>query len=218
MSQPQFEQITVQGTRRRGWLVPAILAAPLVEVVIWVLVARWIGFGWAVGLTLLTSLLGLVLLRVAMPRAWRRVRLGGESVAGRGAQNHNVHSAQGLARGAGDLVGNAVMTTVGSFLLVLPGFVTDLLGLVLVTPGVRTPLRRLAIGLGSARLFGIRTRMQRATGMDPLRDPNVVPGQVVDPSGTAGSPANSDAATARPPRQLRARDDRDEGPLEGTIV
>ncbi|GAB3978654.1 hypothetical protein GCM10027615_53420 [Plantactinospora veratri] len=49
----------------------ALLLTGIVEIAVFVLLGRWIGFGWTLLLVLAASLLGLALLRREGMRAWR---------------------------------------------------------------------------------------------------------------------------------------------------
>jgi UPF0716 protein FxsA len=94
---------------------------PLLEVVVFVAVAAIIGFWNAVLLTLVTSLIGAFLLRMA---GQPRLRQFQSSVA------------SGFAA-SGDFSGSGLSTVLAGFLLLLPGFLTDLIALLLLIPQVR---------------------------------------------------------------------------------
>jgi UPF0716 protein FxsA len=100
-----------------------VLVTALLEIVVLALVAHWIGVFWMVLLVLATSVLGGWLLRREGVRGWRRFRDAAQ---------------QGRAPGAE--VSAGVVGLLGAILLVLPGFLTDLVGLALLVP----PVRRLA--------------------------------------------------------------------------
>jgi UPF0716 protein FxsA len=107
-------------------VVGALLVATLVvEVVVFVLVAQWIGLAWALGIALATTLLGGWLLRREGVRAWRRFR-----------------DAVQAERPPGRPATDGVVGLAGALMLTAPGFVSDLVGLVLLLP----PSRRLAGG------------------------------------------------------------------------
>jgi UPF0716 protein FxsA len=107
------------------WIIPAILMLPLAEIAAFVTVASWIGFGWALLLALATTFCGVWVLR----------RAGRDGLARfRGAM---------AARADFDLGAGTFLTVLGGLLLVLPGFITDVLGgLVLIGP-----LRRRLVAL-----------------------------------------------------------------------
>jgi len=101
----------------------ALLLTGIVEIAVFVLLGRGVGFGWAVLLVLAASLTGLALLRREGVRAWRGFR--GAVEAGRPPGEQVTDGLVGLAAG---------------LLLAVPGLVTGAAGLLLVVP----PLRRLA--------------------------------------------------------------------------
>ncbi|MGW5673135.1 FxsA family protein, partial [Micromonospora sp. NPDC003776] len=110
---------------RRGlrFVPPALLLLALLELAVFVLVGRGIGFGSALLLMFAASLLGLVLLRREGMRAWRGFRAAVESRQPPGRQ-----------------VTDGLVGLLGALLLALPGLVSGALGLLLLVP----PLRRLA--------------------------------------------------------------------------
>ena len=105
----------------------------LLEVLVFLLVAAWIGLGWTILAALATSALGWVLLARQGVRALTDLR-------------ERAHSRQGTGRALGD----AGLVAVGGLLMVLPGFVGDVLGLLCLLPGtrglVRAVLSRFVVG------------------------------------------------------------------------
>jgi UPF0716 protein FxsA len=105
----------------RSFFLPAfVFALPLLEIAGFVLVGRQIGALATVGLVLLSGVVGMALLRHQGFGVMSRARA--EMAAGRDP------SAQ-LAHG--------VMILLAAFLLVVPGFLTDIIGLLLFIPPVR---------------------------------------------------------------------------------
>ena len=94
-----------------------------------VLVAGWIGAGATVLLALATSALGWVLLARQGTRALTDLR----------------ESARTRRAGAGRELGDAGLVAAGGVLMVLPGFIGDVLGLLCLLPGTRS-LVRAALG------------------------------------------------------------------------
>lgn len=124
---------------RRIRIAAALLA--LAEVVVFVLVAQWIGAGLTVLAALATSALGWVLLARQGTRALTELR----------------ESARTRRPGAGRDLGNAGLVAVGGLLMVLPGFIGDLLGLLCLLPGTRSLVRAALTRLITARLpVGLR--------------------------------------------------------------
>jgi UPF0716 protein FxsA len=110
-----------------------LLALPFIEIAVFIQVGEWIGLWPTVGLALLASLLGIQLLRyqglVTLARA-------------REAARRNEPPVDALADG--------LCMLLAGLLLALPGFVTDLLGLILLLPFVRQMVRaRLWRGFGA---------------------------------------------------------------------
>ncbi|RQX35122.1 exlusion protein FxsA, partial [Micromonospora chalcea] len=94
---------------RRGlkYVPPALLLLALLELTVFVLVGRAVGFGAAVLLVFGASLLGLVLLRREGMRAWRGFRAAGEA-----------------GRPPGPEVTDGLVGLLGALLLAMPGLVS----------------------------------------------------------------------------------------------
>ena len=113
----------------------ALLLLPILEIVVIVAVGEAIG-GWPTFLLIVaTSLLGAWLIRREGAKAWR-------------ALDQAVRSGRMPAREIAD----GIVVVVGGGLLVVPGFVTDVVGLVLVLPFVRPVARNLLAAVISRRL------------------------------------------------------------------
>jgi len=103
------------------FLVPLILLAwPIAEIAAFIMVGGEIGVLWTIGLIFVASILGGVLLRVQGFGAVNRIRreMDAGKVPGRD-----------LAHGA--------MIMLAGILLILPGFISDIIGLLLFIPPVR---------------------------------------------------------------------------------
>jgi UPF0716 protein FxsA len=107
---------------RRGLaLLPLALSAlAVVEIVVFLSVAHALGAGWALLLLSLSSLAGAVLLRREGVRGWRAFRSAAEQ-----------------GRPPGGQVTRSLIGLVGALLLAVPGFVSSVVGLVLLTPPAR---------------------------------------------------------------------------------
>lgn len=114
------------------WLLLAILALPVAELVVFIMVAASIGFGLALLLVLATSLAGGLLLRHAGGNHIARVRV---------AMNEGLNQGSFTALQA-DSTGAA--TLIAGVLLLIPGFITDVLAVLLLI----SPLRRALAGGG----------------------------------------------------------------------
>lgn len=110
------------------------IIVPLLEIVVIIQVGQAIGAWWTVGLLVADSMLGAWLLRREGARAWRAFR-------------------EALAEGRwpGDEVAQGSMVIVGGTLLLTPGFLTDVVGFLLLVPvsrriASRTVRRRVRLG------------------------------------------------------------------------
>jgi UPF0716 protein FxsA len=119
------------------WLLLALLALPLAELVVFVAVAQAIGFAWALALVLVTSFAGALVLRHAGGSHIARIRVA----LGEGSFTAlHADSSGGLILLAG-------------ILLLIPGFITDLMGLALLIGPLRRALGA-AFGRGQPRPRG----------------------------------------------------------------
>jgi UPF0716 protein FxsA len=164
-------------SRRRvpGWLLlVAFVVVPLVEIFVLIQVGQVIGPWWTILLLIADSILGTWLIRREGGRAWAALR---------SAINSGQMPARELADGALILIGGTLMLT--------PGFVTDLLGILLILPFTRPVARRALTGVVTRRLMGAgvaaympRTGPQSGPGNQQRPHPNpdgpVVEGEVVD--------------------------------------
>ena len=125
------------------WLLLALLALPFMELVVFIAVANSIGFLWALTLVVATSMAGAMVLRHAGGSHIARMRVA--------VGTNNFTSLQ--ADGPGTL------TLLAGILLLIPGFITDVLGLLLLL----APLRR-----ALAVLFGLRAKPAPSDGVVDL--------------------------------------------------
>lgn len=144
----------------------------LAEIVLFVLVAQWIGVGATILLTLATSALGWYLLARQGVRALDELR--------RRAQTRQV---------PGRELGDAGLVALGGLLMVLPGFLGDLIGLLCLLPFTRRPLRALLGRAVESRLPDhlrgpVRVRSARSAPVDGPADatrvPIVIEGEVIE--------------------------------------
>jgi len=135
-----------------------LLALPLMEIAVFVVVGRQIGALATVGLVLLSAVAGGLLLRHQGFGVMARIRA--ETEAGRDPSRHLAHGA---------------MIVVASTLLIVPGFITDIAGLLLFLPPVRDlAWRRLkdritvvgGFGMGPGRGAGPGRRPERTIDLD----------------------------------------------------
>src|SRR5271156_379212 len=102
------------------WIATGVLVLPLAEIVAFIVVASQIGFAKALVLVLLISFFGLLVLRHAGAGQVTRLRTaaGGDF--------------RSIALGGG-----SAGTALGGILLVIPGFVTGVLGFLMIVPATR---------------------------------------------------------------------------------
>lgn len=117
------------------WIVLGLLAWPLVEIGLFVTLGAKLGLWLTLAWVILTGALGVLLLQ--------GLALGGRDRLRQGLQEGLQDPLSPLAHRA--LVG------VAAVLLILPGFFTDALGLVLLLP----PVRAVIIGLLAQRMRGV---------------------------------------------------------------
>lgn len=123
------------------WLLLPFVALPLVEIALFVTLGAWLGLWLSLAIVIGTALMGIALIR----RQGRHVRADVAGAMRRGGDPGRVIADGGLAFVAG-------------VLLILPGFLTDALGLLLLIP----PLRRLLIARVARRMPSVRTPSRQA--------------------------------------------------------
>jgi UPF0716 protein FxsA len=124
---------------------------PIVEIYVIIQVGQAIGALWTILLLIADSLIGARLLSWQGRSAWRRFQ---EAMAA-GRIPHNE-------------ILDGVMVVIGGTLLLTPGFVTDVFGLLLLIPPTRAVLRRMIVR--SIRRRGLLTRVVvYGTGRPPAR-------------------------------------------------
>jgi UPF0716 protein FxsA len=149
-------------TRRTGALGWALLVAfvvvPLIEIYVLIQVGQAIGAWWTILILIADSILGTWLIRREGGRAWRGLQ---------DALRSGRMPARELADGALILVGGTLMLT--------PGFVTDVLGILLILPFTRPVARRLLTTVVARRLVVIPP-----SGRGPGDGGTVVKGDVIE--------------------------------------
>jgi UPF0716 protein FxsA len=180
-------------SRARTILPPAIAGGLLLEIWLLMTVARAAG-----GLTVLALLVGGVVLgAVAVKRAGRSAWRGLTAAARRGSGPGD--EADGGAARADP--GNAALAMLGGLLLMLPGLVSDVAGLLCLFPPTRALLGRLvlrALGRpGGYEAGSLGDLLSQARARRP--DGKVIRGEVVRDDGTASGPGGPDAKPERRP-------------------
>jgi len=106
-------------------LFAAFLALPLVEIALFVVIGNAIGLWPTLAGVLLAAVAGALILR------WQGISLINE-----------IRSSMGAGRLPARALADAMMVAVAGLLLLLPGYFSDLLGLLLLIPPVRTLIYR----------------------------------------------------------------------------
>jgi UPF0716 protein FxsA len=150
-------------------LIAAFIVLPLLELYVIFKVGDEIGWLWTILILAADSVLGSLLLRSQGRAIWRRF-----------------NEAVGMGRVPHREVVDGVLVIFGGALLITPGFVTDVVGLILLVPPTRALVRRLTM-----RRLGRRVAVEVA-GPAHGREP---PGGRFDVDGTA-------TEYEAPPRQL----------------
>ena len=150
-------------------LIFIFLALPALEIYLFVVVGGWIGPVPTIGLTFAAAVIGLAVIRAQAPRTIGRVQ-------------------DSLKRGeapVGDMLDGVALFVAGA-LLIMPGFFTDMIGLLLLVPWVR---RTLGFAL-LARALVVRGKPGAAAGSGVIDgDFEVVP-------------TNRGAGPTAPPRRI----------------
>jgi UPF0716 protein FxsA len=120
-------------------LVPLVLlfiVVPIVEIYVIIQVGQAIGALWTIALLVADSILGSVMMRSQGRAAWRRF-------------NDAVAAGRVPAREVLD----GVLVIFGGALLLTPGFVTDIFGLLFLLPPTRAAIRGLLVRRVAGRVF-----------------------------------------------------------------
>src|SRR3954451_9089920 len=117
-------------------LVILFIVVPIAELAVLIQVGQLIGVWWTVLLLVVDALLGSWLLRTQSRAAWRRFN---EALAGGRIPHREVV--------------DGVLVIFGGVLLLTPGFITDIFGVLFLFPPTRVLMRRLLIRRGALRLM-----------------------------------------------------------------
>ena len=148
------------------WVLLALVLLPLVEIAVLVAVGRSIGLWWTLLLIVVVAVLGTWLARRESSRTYRALQ-----------------QALSSGRMPTDEVTDAILLMVGGLLLLLPGFVSDVLALLLVLPFTRPAARRLLQAVVASRTL---TVVGGPVGQGPRRGGRppgagtVIDGEIVD--------------------------------------
>src|SRR3954466_6302807 len=139
-------------------LILVFIVVPIAELALLIQVGQLIGVWWTIGLLIADALLGSWLLRTQGRAAWRRFN---EALS-----SGRVPHREGV---------DGVLVIFGGVLLLTPGFITDIFGLLFLIPPTRVLMRRLLVRRRAPKLMGSVPR----TG-PPTRRPHDIEASAVD--------------------------------------
>ncbi|MCR1780925.1 FxsA family protein [Nocardioides carbamazepini] len=138
----------------------AFVVMPVLEIVVLIQVGQVIGPWWTILLLVLDSIVGAWLIKREGRRAWLALR-------------ERVETGRLPARELAD----GVLVVLGGAFLLSPGFVTDVLGILLILPVTRPLFRSLLMAYAGRQ---VTRRTPPMAGNGPRPGPTVVRGEVID--------------------------------------
>ena len=134
------------------WPLIILVALPIVEIALFIVVGGAIGVLPTISLVILAAVFGMMLIRRQGVRALGQLQTSLE--------------AGGDPRGP---LAHGAMTVLAGVLLIIPGFLTDAIGLALLVPAVRRFLIRLGVSQATVRATGfVRTRQPQPQAPDVI--------------------------------------------------
>jgi UPF0716 protein FxsA len=131
-------------------LIVLFIVVPIAELAVIIQIGSLIGVWWTIALLLADAVLGSLLMRAQGRAAWRRF-------------TEAIDEGRPPAREALD----GVLVIFGGALLLTPGFITDVFGLLLLFPPTRSLVRRLLVRRVTLRVMVAgRERRSRADDVD----------------------------------------------------
>jgi UPF0716 protein FxsA len=140
-------------------LIVLFIIVPIAELALLIQVGQLIGVWWTIALLIADAMLGSWLLRAQGRAAWRRFN---QALAGGRIPHREVV--------------DGVLIIFGGALLLTPGFITDVFGLLFLIPPTRAVMRRLLVRRGMLRLVGAMP----GTASPPNGRPHDIEGSAVD--------------------------------------
>ncbi|HKH16694.1 MAG TPA: FxsA family protein [Solirubrobacteraceae bacterium] len=134
-------------------LVVLFIAVPIAELAVIIQVGQAIGVWWTIAILVADSILGSLLMRSQGRAVWRRF-----------------NSTLQVGRAPAREVADGVLVIFGGALLLTPGFLTDVLGLLLLLPPTRAVIRRLFLRQAMRRITVTMTAGTRAPRGGARRD------------------------------------------------
>ena len=136
------------------WLFAVFIIVPLIEIALFIQIGGWLTLWPTLGIVLGTAVVGSWLLRWQGSQVLRDLQQEMQSLG---------NPLSSLAHGA--------LVLVGGVMMILPGFFTDSLGILLMLPPVRRVVIRLILARVSAKTLG-----GFSYGPPKTRDPEVIDG------------------------------------------
>ena len=143
-------------------LVLLFIIVPIAELAVLIQVGQLIGVWWTVAILIADALLGSYLLRTQSRAAWQRF-------------NDAINAGRIPHREVVD----GVLVIFGGVLLLTPGFITDIFGLLFLFPPTRMLLRGLLVRRGALKLVGAMPGAASPTN-GRMRHPDDIEGHAVD--------------------------------------
>jgi UPF0716 protein FxsA len=134
-------------------LVLLFIVVPIAELAVLIQVGQAIGVWWTIAILIADAILGSILMRAQGRAAWRRF-----------------NEAMAAGRVPAREVVDGALVMFGGLLMLTPGFITDILGFVLLVPPTRAAVRAVLV----------RRLAQRMTVSSIRRPDDVVDGSAVD--------------------------------------
>jgi UPF0716 protein FxsA len=148
-------------------LVVLFIAVPIAELAVIIQVGQAIGVWWTIALLVADSILGALLMRSQGRAAWRRF-----------------NEALRVGRAPAREVADGVLVIFGGALLLTPGFLSDVFGLLFLLPPTRAAIRRVFLRAAMRRIT-ITTMGARMPGNGARRDDDLE-GTAVDADARPG--------------------------------
>jgi UPF0716 protein FxsA len=147
----------------RFLLLLIFIVVPIAELALLIQVGELIGVWWTIALLIADAILGSLLMRSQGRTAWRRF-------------NDAARAGRVPAREALD----GALVIFGGALLLTPGFITDILGLLLLIPPTRALVRGVLVRRLAGRMIASVTGPAPGPGATRPRRPHDVEGTAVD--------------------------------------
>lgn len=159
----------------KRWVLPVLVVGFIVVSVLEVWLLTWvgtrIGIGWTVAILIAEAVLGSWLLQREGRKAWAAL-----------------WDALSLGRMPSGQLADAALVLVGGILLILPGFVTDVFGLIFLIPATR-PYARRVLGFTIARQSAWSSTPSAASSA--FNTGTVISGETVDEAPPSPEPPTS---------------------------